>query len=156
MVYDMHNPLDVEKFKERTSAMIEKARRLQGNNTKDFIVELKERQHPKTIQQNAYLWVTITYVALELGYPKVKVEDMLKAACADIFLRKRQDKRGNWFEYYRSIGTLTKEEMSDCIDKWLHHCAIEYGIAIPTPDDYYFVRFMTRVEQEAELAKEFL
>lgn len=158
MLFDMLNPLDVQKFKEKTEAFIEKAKKLKegDHNGKNLILELKEKQAPKTIQQNAYLWVTITYVALELGYTKIYVENMLKEACRDIFLQRRQDKRGNWFEYYRSISTLTKEEMSDCIDKWLHHCAIEFGIVIPTPDDYYYIRFMTRVEQEAEQAKEFL
>ena len=79
----MLNPIEMEKFVERTRMMIDKAKKMQGNtfNEKFFVVELKERKPMRTIQQNAYLWVTITYVALEEGYPKAK-NGAERARCA--------------------------------------------------------------------------
>lgn len=158
MVYNMLNPLELEKFVERTRVMIDKAKKMQGNtfNDKFFVVELKERRPMRTIQQNAYLWVTITYVALEEGYPKDYVEGIFKDVNKDIFLRERQNKRGETYQYQRHISDLDKEEMSLCIDRWLHHCSMVRGLYIPSPEDHYYMVWQTQVEREAELNKEFL
>lgn len=158
MVYNMLNPFELQKFEERAKVMIEKAKKLQGNayNEKFFVVELKERKPMRTIQQNAYLWTTITYVALEEGYPKDYIEGIFKEVNKDVFLRERKNKRGETFNYWRHIPDLDKEEMSLCIDRWLHHCSMERGIYIPSPEDHYYMVWQTRVEREAELNKEFL
>lgn len=158
MVYNMLNPLELEKFGERTRVMVEKAKKMQDNtlNDKFFVVELKERKPMRTIQQNAYLWVTITYVALEEGYPKNYVEGIFKDVNKDIFLRERQNKRGETYQYQRHISDLDKEEMSLCIDRWLHHCSMVRGLYIPSPEDHYYMVWQTQVEREAEQNKEFL
>lgn len=119
MVYNMLNPVELEKFKERVSTMISKANKLHDDwhNEKFFVVELKERQPSRTVQQNAYLWVTITYVALEEGYPKDYVEQVFKEVNKDVFLRERENKMGKKYQYWRHIPDLDKEEMSECIDR---------------------------------------
>ena len=45
MVYNMLNPAELEKFEERSKAMIAKAKKLQGDmyNEKYFVVDLKVR-----------------------------------------------------------------------------------------------------------------
>lgn len=158
MVYNMLNPLESEKFGERARMMVEKAKKMQDNtlNDKFFVVELKERKPMRTIQQNAYLWVTITYVALEEGYPKDYVEGIFKDVNKDIFLRERQNKRGETYQYQRHISDLDKDEMSLCIDRWLHHCSMVRGLYIPSPEDHYYMVWQTQVEREAEQNKEFL
>ena len=110
----MLNPVELEKFEERTRAMITKAKKLQGNyyNEKFFVVDLKERQQSRTIQQNAYLWVTITYVAIEEGYTKDYIEQEFKRVNKDVFLRERENKLGKTFQYWRRIPDLEKEEKS--------------------------------------------
>lgn len=117
----MLNPVELEKFEERAKAMIAKAKKLQGDyyNEKFFVVDLKERQQSRTIQQNAYLWVTITYVAIEEGYTKDYIEQEFKRVNKDVFLRERENKQGKTFQYWRHIPDLDKEEMSLCIDRWL-------------------------------------
>lgn len=158
MVYNMLNPVELEKFKERVSTMISKANKLHDDwhNEKFFVVELKERQPSRTVQQNAYLWVTITYVALEEGYPKDYVEQVFKEVNKDVFLRERENKMGKKYQYWRHIPDLDKEEMSECIDRWLHHCAMERGLYIPSPQDHAYMLWQTQVERNAELNKEFL
>ncbi len=158
MVYNMLNPAELEKFKERVNAMIDKAHKMHDDwhNEKFFVVELKERQPARTIQQNAYLWVTITYVALEEGYPKDYIEQVFKEVNKDVFLRERENKMGKKFRYWRHIPDLDKQEMSECIDRWLHHCAMERGLYIPSPQDHAFMLWQTQVERNAELNKEFL
>lgn len=158
MVYNMLNPIELEKFKERVSAMIIKANKLHNDwhNEKFFVVELKERQPSRTVQQNAYLWVTITYVALEEGYPKDYIEQVFKEVNKDVFLRERENKMGKKYQYWRHIPDLDKEEMSECIDKWLHHCAMERGLYIPSPQDHAYMLWQTQVERNAELNKDFL
>lgn len=158
MVYNMLNPTELEKFKERTDAMIAKANKLHDDwhNEKFFVVELKERQSARTVQQNAYLWVTITYVALEEGYPKDYIEQVFKEVNKDVFLRERENKMGKKYQYWRHIPDLDKQEMSECIDRWLHHCAMERGLYIPSPQDHAYLLWQTQVERNAELNKEFL
>lgn len=158
MVYNMLNPIELEKFKERVSTMITKANKLHDDwhNEKFFVVELKERQPSRTVQQNAYLWVTITYVALEEGYPKDYIEQAFKEVNKDVFLRERENKMGKKYQYWRHIPDLDKEEMSECIDRWLHHCAMERGLYIPSPQDHAYMLWQTQVERNAELNKEFL
>lgn len=154
----MLNPVELEKFKERVSIMIAKANKLHDDwrNEKFFVVELKERQPSRTVQQNAYLWVTITYVALEEGYPKDYIEQAFKEVNKDVFLRERENKMGKKYQYWRHIPDLDKEEMSECIDRWLHHCAMERGLYIPSPQDHAYMLWQTQVERNAELNKEFL
>lgn len=158
MVYNMLNPVELEKFKERANAMIDKAHKMHDDwhNEKFFVVEMKERQPSRTIQQNAYLWVTITYVALEEGYPKDYIEQDFKEVNKDVFLRERENKMGKKFQYWRHISDLDKQEMSECIDRWLHHCAMERGLYIPSPQDHAYMLWQTQVERNAELNKEFL
>ena len=158
MVYNMLNPVELEKFEERTKTMIAKAKKLQGDyyNEKFFVVDLKERQQSRTIQQNAYLWVTITYVAIEEGYTKDYIEQEFKRVNKDVFLRERENKQGKTFQYWRHIPDLDKEELSLCIDRWLHHCSMERGLYIPTPQDHAYMVWQTQVEKQAELNKEFL
>lgn len=154
----MLNPIELQRFIERTKAMVEKAKKLQGDNYNDkfFVVDLKEKKPTRTVQQNAYLWVTITYVALEEGYPKDTVEGFFKDVNKDIFLRRGRNKRGETFRYYRHINELDKEEMSICIDRWLHHCSMVRGIYIPSPEDHYYMVWQMQVERDAELNKELL
>lgn len=158
MVYNILNPIELEKFKERVSAMITKANKLHDDwhNEKFFVVELKERQPSRTVQQNAYLWVTITYVALEEGYPKDYIEQVFKEVNKGVFLRERENKMGKKYQYWRRIPDLDKEEMSKCIDRWLHHCAMERGLYIPSPQDHAYMLWQMQVERNAELNKEFL
>jgi hypothetical protein len=158
MVYNMLNPTELEKFRERTTAMVGKAKKMQNDfyNDKFFVVELKERQPSRTIQQNAYLWVTITYVAIEEGYTKDYIEQEFKRVNKDVFLRERENKRGEKFQYWRHIPDLDKQEMSECIDRWLHHCSMERGLYIPSPQDHAYLVWQTKVERDAELNKEYL
>lgn len=50
----MLNPVELEKFEERTKAMIAKAKKLQGDyyNEKFFVVDLKERQQSSNTALN--------------------------------------------------------------------------------------------------------
>lgn len=158
MVYNMLNPLELEKFKERTEQMITKAEKLSDDflSSKFFIVELKERKQSRTIQQNRYLWVTITYVAIERGETLDYVESEFKNINKEVFLRERENKMGKKFTYYRHISDIDKEEMSTCIDRWLHYCSMTLGLYIPSPQDHAYMIWEAQVEREKEANKEFL
>lgn len=151
MVYNLSNPVEMQQFKTRAAFLAKKA-----ENKDNCIVELKERQPQRTIQQNKYAWVTITYVALEEGYTIDIVESFFKDVNKDIFQRSRQNKKGETFCYMRHMNELDKEEMSVCIDRWLIHCSRDRGIYIPSPEDHYYLQWQTQVEREKERNKEFL
>ena len=89
MVYDLLNPIELQQFKTKADFFVEKAKKKADERTLDkmLVVELKEKHPQRTIQQNRYLWVTITYVAIEEGYPKDNVEQFFKEVNRDIFLR---------------------------------------------------------------------
>lgn len=155
MVYNMLNPTEVDKFKERVGTLLSKAESLQKNNPmgKMMVLDLKERQPPRTNQQNAYVWVIITYYALEIGDRKDNAEQKFKEVNKDIFFRTFINKFGKEISYYRHMNELDKEEMSEAITRWRNWCSMECGIYIPSSDDY---NFMIYVERQEELNKDFL
>lgn len=158
MVYDLLNPIELQQFKTKADFFVEKAKKKADERTLDnmLVVELKEKHPQRTIQQNRYLWVTITYVAIEEGYPKDNVEQFFKEVNRDIFLREKKNKKGEPFNYWRHIPELDKEEMSVAIDRWLQHCARDRGLYIPTPEDHAYLQWLHHVEKEEELNKSYL
>lgn len=158
MVYNLLNPIELQQFITKAHFFEQKALK---KKTEPFLnqmclVELREKQPQRTVQQNKYLWVTITYVALEEGYPKENVEQFFKEVNADIFKRERVNKKGETFTFWRHIPELSKEEMTTAIDRWLVHCSQDRGIYIPSPEDHAYMQWCHQVEREAEQNKEYL
>lgn len=126
-MYDLSNDLERESFNLRVSKLLESK----------CMVELTEKK-ARTLSQNAYCHLAISYFALQIGLPMQEVKEVyFKNYCNhELFVRKRYDnilkvER----EYLRSTTELTKEEMSLAIDRFLKF-ASEQGVYIASSEEY--------------------
>lgn len=120
------------------------------------VVEYKEKQTERTMRQNAYAHVAISYFALQIGesveYCKRRY---FKYTCnPDIFVREKTDKvTGERVLELRSFRELTKDETSLAIERFLKWSSEVAGIYIPSPEDTAQVR---RMEMEVENNRRYL
>ena len=125
MIYDFKIELDFLKADARWEAL----------KRKGAVVELIERK-TRTPRQNNYLHLIIGVVAMETGntieYTKEKY--FKRKVNPDLFIRWKDDRIIGKTEYLRHSSELTKEEMTQAIDKFRNWAATE-GWYLPSPDD---------------------
>lgn len=129
MTYDLSIPEQAQAFEQRAAYLKAKGKR----------VELKEKRYARTLRQNAYLHLILSWYGLELGYTLEEVKQ-------DIF--KRDVCRG-WFEYvknsrvvYRSTADLDTAEMTSAIERFRNHALIDLNIDLPAPNEKELLRSM--------------
>lgn len=133
MMYNTKNPLEVQNLRLKIEKLIEK----------QSMVEVVEKK-ARSLNQNAYCHLAISYFALQIGLPMQEVKDAyFKNYCNhELFARNRYDKILNVErEYLRSTTELTKDEMSLAIDRFLKFAA-EQGVYIAPSDEYIAILHM--------------
>ncbi len=144
-LYNLKNPYDVEKFKEKADQMVrEKA-----------YVELKNKLTQRTLAQNSYLHVLLGYFGSEFGMTIEQVKfDIFKKICnKDIFIRRRTNKRGFEIEYVRSTTELDKGEMTTAIERFRNYSSAECGLYLPAPHEGEMLFY---AQQQMEAMKDYL
>lgn len=144
MVYDTSNPLDNANFLLRAKKLAESGK----------IVELTEKKPRRSLPQNKYLWLCLSYWGSQTGYTKEEAETIYKSVNSDIYYTRRVI-AGIDVEYIRHTYELDTAEMTASIEKWRNWAAMNdaYPVYIPSPEDYQLVQMM---EIEIERNKEFL
>lgn len=140
-IYDPTNPLHVEQARRYLERL------LQG----DEPFEIKREEKKRTSLQNRFIHAAIGLLAIHLGLKLdyVKDEYFKKECNPDIFVRRQYDpnvKRD--VEVVRSSASLTVDEMSTAIDRFLRWCVQEFDFYIPDGDEYHFLKQM-----EVEVAR---
>ncbi len=129
MWYNLNNAFELQKFRDR---VVE----LQNKHT---IVELTEKK-PRSIQSSKYLYLMLSQFALMYGYTldETKTHFFYKVVVnPEIFVRERLDKfTGEIYKYVRSTADLTKDEMSESIEKFRLWAKEEAGFDFPSSDEY--------------------
>lgn len=145
MIYNLSNPYDVERFKGWADKMIAERK----------VVEAKRKDENRTIKQNSYLHLIISYFATQYGCGADEAKiDFYKRRCnRDLFERWRRNRRGDPVPYLRSSADLTKEEMTLSIDRFRNWSSSVAGIYLPSPEDGEMMIYMM---QEVERNKGFL
>ena len=125
MTYDFKIELDLLKADARWEAL----------KRKGAVVDLIERK-TRTPRQNNYLHLIIGAVAMETGNTLefTKEHYFKRLVNPDIFVRTKEDRLVGKVDYLRSSANLTKEEMTQAIDKFRTWAASE-GYYLPSPDD---------------------
>jgi hypothetical protein len=142
MVYDLKT--QTEKFLIKVANLLEK----------QATVEIIEKNY-KTVKQNRYLHLIITWFAIENGYEIefVKQEYYKKLSNPEIYVVKRWDKYTETeIDYIRSITDVTKEEMTLSIERFRIWSA-KNGTYLPESTEREFLK---HIELEAQKHKEFL
>ena len=133
-LYDTSNPLDKANFMLRAEKLAEGGK----------IVELTEKKPRRTLSQNAYCHLAISYFASQYGVSLewAKQQYFKKLVNPDLFIREKEDKFLGKVKYLRSSADLDVSEMTLAIDRWRNWCSMEAGIYIPNVDDYYSIQLM--------------
>lgn len=129
MKYSLSNELHKRQLRTRFEKIMQK---------QSGIVELKEVKKGRTLSQNAYLHVCISYFALQVGETAdyVKSEYYKIAANRPYFEYEAEDKlTGKKVTRLRSSAALSTEELTVTIEKFRNWAASVAGIYIPSPED---------------------
>lgn len=125
MIYFLQDDLSRRKCVARFNYLLEHA----------VLVELTDATNRST-RQNSYLHALLGAVALEVGesLEYVKQEIYKRMVNPDIFVREHDNPMLGRVSAIRSSAHLSKEEMSESIDRF-RKWAADQGIYTPSPDD---------------------
>lgn len=133
MKYDLTNPVDKQRFKDRSNKLFEER----------AFVELRKILPVRTHQQNKYMHVLFAYFAIEYGEKAayVKQEIFKKVVSPLIFKTEFTNKKtGEVREDWRSSADLDTGELTIAIDRFRDYASKEAGIYLPEPHEEEFLR----------------
>lgn len=124
MLYNLNNPFEVEKFKQKCNSLLEDK----------CIVDLSKKHRNRTSSQNRYLHLLLGYFASEFGYSLEEVKyDIFKRKCnPDIFKVERVNKRGKKVTALRSSRDLDTAEMTTAIERFRNWSSAVAGLYLPS------------------------
>lgn len=139
MIYNLRCHQDVAKLKERIDKLF----------TKQCIVELIEKKPQRTLSQNNYLHLILTYFAIQHGYTLNETkENYFKILCnKNIFVVEKENDSLGKFISLRSSSELTTEEMSLAINRFKNWSA-DNGLVLPDSENWHFLNHIRNMEQE--------
>ena len=133
MIYNLSSPLDKANFLLRAKKLAESG----------VIVDLTEKKPRRSLPQNNFLWLCLSYWGSQTGYTKEEAEAIYKNVNSDIYYTRRVI-AGIDVEYIRHTYELDTAEMTASIEKWRNWAAMNdaYPVYIPSPEDYQLVQMM--------------
>jgi|SRR5690554_5555344 len=137
MLYDTSNELDKNRAVEKFKYLINKRK----------IIELKEKRKIRSLSQNNYLHLILSWYALEMGesLKYTKEEIFKKEVNPDIFYYDFINRKtGEMRKELRSSALLNTKEMTTAIDRFRNFASINFGIYLPEPIDLVNLREMER------------
>ena len=102
-----------------------------------YTVTFARQREPRSIEQNALMWLWFTCIENETGTPRQDVHDYY---CRK-FLRKNINWNGRNEVVVEGTSKQTKERMTVFLNQVQADAATEFGITLPNPDDRYFEDF---------------
>ena len=146
MLFNLSNIVDQNRFKHRLTKLYERG----------ALVDLtdKSKKSKKSLSQNGYFHLIVSYFALEYGETAdyVKQNIVKQVVCPDVFVTERANRKtGEMRPDLRSWSDLTKEECSLVIDRFLNWSSKEAGIRLPDPSDLASIQAV-RVEVDRNRA----
>lgn len=146
MIYNPKIELDKVRAKERLEWLISKEKRF----------ELTEKRERRSISQNNYLHLILSWYAVEYGetLEYVKQEVFKKQINNEIFKteyinRKTGEYRVDW----KSTSELNTKEMTTAIDRFRNYASKEAGIYLPEPKD---LAMLNHIETEITKYKTYI
>lgn len=128
MIFNLSDTIQAKQAQTRLNWLIEKGKK----------VELTEKRYNRTLNQNAYLHVVLSFYGTQTGYTlhEVKQGVFKMWICKDLF---HYEKNGK--EFYRSTADLDTKEMTNAIERFRNHAANDLGIYIPEPHEEKFLAY---------------
>jgi len=120
------------------------------------LIEIKEIRAKRSLNQNSYLHLLISFFALEYGEMAgyIKMEFFKKICNEQIFKTEyKNPKTGEVRTDWRSSASLDSKEMTTAIDRFRDYASKEAGIYLPQPDDK---EFLFHCEKSIEMHKQYI
>lgn len=145
MIYDLKNPFDRENSEGYLNKLIKEG----------AIVELKKKRPNRSLNQNNYLHLILSFFGAEYGCSLDEVKlDFFKRLCnKQLFEKTITNKRGEEVKVLRSSADLDSAEMTTAIDRFRNWSASVAGIYLPSPDED---QFLIHIQKEIERNKKFI
>lgn len=145
MIYNLSNELHRENFKSRVNILFKQKK----------IVELSEKKPVRTIRQNRYLHLLLSFFAYQTGNTMEWVKQKyFKVLCnKDIFVRERDDEYMGSVQYVRSSAELTTDELTLAIERFRNWSSESAGIYLPSPNEE---DLLTLMDAEVEMNKKYI
>ena len=102
-----------------------------------YTVTITKSKEPRSLDQNAIMWLWFTCIEAETGTPRQDVHDYY---CVR-FLRRNISWNGMDRTVVEGTSKLTKERMTWFLDQVQADAKTEFGINLPQPEDLYFEEF---------------
>lgn len=137
MLYDTSIDLDKNRAIERFKYLL--------NNGK--IIELKEKRKIRSLSQNNYLHLILSWFALEMGetLEYTKREIFKKEVNPDLFQFEFVNRKtGEIREDLKSTALLDTKELTTAIERFRNFASKNLGIYLPEPSDLVNLREMER------------
>ena len=145
MIFNLNNPFEHDKFKQYVNKLYRQR----------AIVEVRKKLPNRSLAQNRYFYLLLSWFASETGYSVEEVKiDIFKRLCnRDIFEREKTNKKGKIIKTLRSSSELSTGEMTLAIERFRNYSSAQAGIYLPSPNEN---EFLLHIQQEIEKDKEFL
>lgn len=146
--YNGNNPIDNQRATVRVQQLIKKG----------AFFEIREITN-KSLSQNNYFHLIVSYFAVMMGYDLFHAKQIIvkQQICSDVFKVDKVNRfTGEMYTTYRSFATLTKEETTYVIDKFIHYVAKNMNITLPDPNNLTYSNEIREMEKEIENNKEYL
>ena len=103
-----------------------------------YRVKIERYTEPRTLPQNALMWMWFTCIERETGTDKQDVHDYY----CNRFLRRKTFIKGREMTIAGSTSKLNTLQMTDFLNKVQADAATELGITLPLPQDRYYNEFI--------------
>lgn len=123
MLYNLSSPLDVQNARTRLEMLVKRG----------CTIELSEKKAKRSLSQNRYLHLLLSYFASQTGNTLewVKQQYYKKLCNPDLFIGEREDLFLGRVKYVRSSADLRTDEMNLSIERFRNWSAAEAGIYLP-------------------------
>lgn len=144
-LYDLSNEFQRLQFEARAKKLTES----------HAIVELTEKKPHRTLPQNRYLHLLLSYLASELGETAEHVKRYYYkiAVNSEIFIREKDDAFLGKIKVLRSSAELSTDEMTTSIERLRNWASSEAGIYLPSADEQ---RLISQMEIEIHRNRNFI
>ena len=108
-----------------------------------YRVTIERYTEPRTLNQNALMWLWFTCIEQETGTDKQDVHDYY----CNRFLRRTAFINGRELVISGKTSSLNTLQMTDFLNKIKADAAAEFGITLPLPADRYYQEFINEYKR---------
>lgn len=146
MIFNAKLPLDQQRAVEKLKYFLKKGCRF----------ELTEKRENRTLRQNNYLHLILSWFALEYGETLEYTKQVIfkQHINPDLFVTEYVNRKtGEMRSELKSTADLDTKQMTDAIDRFRNFASKEMGIYLPEPND---LALLNEIEREIENHKQYL